>query len=353
MTSRNSPGREGFVCSPEAVWARVPLMPAASPAERHAAAPAGPLLAEGLFLTSRHLQAQEQHGAAEASLHQRMAETRRAYELRARHRCVPSGVFAGVSLATAGGPVSSMTVGAAHRPRTNPAPRWLSSACALLLADEQPTFDAAVFTSSPAVTRRGNRLEVEGQTAGDTAAAPGRITVAATAVTELILTHCERGASGGQLIEAIRGTWPQATPQLIRDTVTTLAADGFLVSDLLPADVTDDPLAWLVKQLPARSRHREELTRLRDLLLDADQQPPGHPGRLALLRQAQDVADQVVQCQRPLVVDTVADARIHLADGLLAEAAQAAGVLAQISSGPDLLADYHARFLQRYGPHRP
>ncbi|MEU9835907.1 lantibiotic dehydratase [Streptosporangium sp. NPDC048047] len=328
-------------------------MPAASSAERHAAASAGPLLAEGLFLSSRHLQAQERHGAAAAGLHQRMAQTLRAYELRARHRCVPSGVFAGVSLATTGGPLSSMTVGAAHRPRTNPAPRWLSLACALLLADEQSTFDAAVFTSSPAVTRRGNRLEVEGQTAGDTAAAPGRITVAATAVTELILTRCERGASGGQLIEAIGGTWPQVPGQLIRDTVMTLAADGFLLSGLLPADVTDDPLAWLVKQLPARSRHREALTRLRDLLLDADQQPPGHPGRLALLRQAHNVADQVVHCQRPLIVDTVADARIHLADGLLAEAAQAAGVLARISSGPDPLADYHARFLQRYGPHRP
>ncbi|MEV0150006.1 MULTISPECIES: lantibiotic dehydratase [unclassified Nonomuraea] len=353
MTSRTSPRREGFVCAPgAAVWARVPLAPAASLTERHAAAPLGPLLAEGLFLTSRHLEVEGQHGAAEASTYQRMAATRRAYELRARHRCVPSGVFAGVSPATAGGPVSSMTVGTAHRPRTNPAPGWLSLTCSLLLAEEC-TFDTAIFTTCPATTRRGSRLEVEGQAAGDAGAGPGRVTVAATAVTELILTRCGRGASGGQLIETIRGAWPQATPELIRDTVTTLAADGFLLSDLLPADVTDDPLAWLVKQLPAHSRHREALTGLRDLLHRADQQPPGCPGRLTLLRQARQVADQVIQYERPLIVDTVADARIHLADSLLADAAQAAGVLAQVSSGPDPLDDYHARFVERYGPHRP
>ncbi|WP_425569545.1 lantibiotic dehydratase [Nonomuraea salmonea] len=94
------------------------------------------------------------------------------------------------------------------------------------------------------------------------------------------------------------------------------------------------------------------MTSIRQHLTDADTQPPGSPQRLTMLTAARETADRLNHQKRPIRVDVAADAHLTLPAHLAREAADAAGVLWRIGSGPDPLAGFHDRFLHRYGRHR-
>lgn len=83
------------VLSGSTVLARIPLLPGAGGGSQSAAG--DPLLVEGMFIASR--QAGATTVAACDAEHDRLAATIRAYELRARFRPTPHGVFAGVAVA--------------------------------------------------------------------------------------------------------------------------------------------------------------------------------------------------------------------------------------------------------------
>jgi len=327
--------------------ARIPLLPACP---RDPSSPsADALLAEGMFLASR------QTGAAIARAgHQadpgRLAATLRGYEIRARSRPTPHGVFAGVALARFAAEAASLHMGSDHRARTSMRPGWLAAVCAQVLADPG-VLPLLTFTASSLVTRRGQRFEHEHQ-AVPGATGPQRITVRATDATELIMRVCRPGATAEEMLRAVARRWPAVPESLVSDTLLGLVRSGFLLTDLLPADLSDDPLGHLLSKIPVASPLREPLGRLRQLLADADRYPPGEAVRLAALTAARDLADEIGFDERPLAVDVAADARLVLPPALADEAAVAAGVLWQISPGRDPLTGYHGRFLDRYGPHR-
>jgi lantibiotic biosynthesis protein len=339
--------RRPFAVLPAATaLARVPLLPS----DPYEAVPpsAEPLLIEGMFLASRPASAALAQAGQPAD-DSRLTATVRGYEIRARTRPTPHGVFAGVALACFSGEVAGLQLGAGHRTRSNPAPGWLAAVCAEVL-DDPGVLPLLTFTASNLVTRRGGRLETEQQATAGTG--PRRITVRATDATVLIMDVCRAGAAGSRIYDAVIRRWAAVTEQVVSDTIRGLVRGGFLLTDLLPGDVSDDPLGHLLARLPADSPRRAALARLRRVLADADGHRPGEPARLEALTAARDLADEIAFCDRPLSVDVAADACIVLPAALADEAGEAAGVLWRTCQGPMPLASYHDRFLDRYGPLR-
>lgn len=331
--------------SPFPVLARIPLLPAADSRETVPGVDA--LLAEGMFLASRQVDSEADLPGRDRS---RMAITRRGYEIRAQLRPVPHMVFAGVALArfTGQGDTPSLRLGAGHRARTNPSAAWLAAVRDQILTDPA-ALSALTLTTSNLVTRRGPRLEHERPASSDVR--PQHVSVRATEATTLIMSLCAAGASASQIPAKAAERWKVPEP-VVRAMLTELARDGFLLTDLLPGDITVDPLGYLVGKLTPGHRLRASLARLRRLLADADGYRPGDPLRLGTLRDARNLADQISFCERPLTADAAADAHVVLPAALAGEAATAAGVLWRAGCGQGPLTRYHERFLERYGTHR-
>ncbi|MGH3869597.1 MAG: lantibiotic dehydratase [Pseudonocardiaceae bacterium] len=331
--------------SPFPVLARIPLLPAAD--SRETVPEADALLAEGMFLASRQV---DREAGLPGSDRSRIAVTRRGYEIRAQLRPTPHGVFAGVALARfAGqGDTPSLRLGAEHRARTNPSAAWLAAVRDQILTDSA-ALSALTLTSNNVVIRRGPRLEHERPASGG--AGPQRVSVRATEATTLIMSLCAGGASASQIHAKVAELW-KVPESVVRAMLTELARDGFLLTDLLPGDVTVDPLGHLLGKLIPGHRFLAGLAMLRGLLADADRCCPGDPVRLGKLRDARNLADQISFCERPLPADVAADAHVVLPAALVGEAATAAGVLWRAGCRQGPLTRYHERFLERYGAHR-
>jgi lantibiotic biosynthesis protein len=153
-----------------------------------------------------------------------------------------------------------------------------------------------------------------------------------------------RRGNRGQIYDAVTRRWAAVTEQVVSDTTFGLVRGGFLLTDLLPGDLSADPLGHLLARLPAASPRRDALTRLRRLLADADDHRPSEPARLEALTTARDLADEIAFYDRPLSVDVAVDADVGLPAALADEAAEAAGVLWRICPGRMPLAGYHDRF---------
>jgi lantibiotic biosynthesis protein len=338
--------RGAFVVQPAMEGlARIPLLPAL----RHESSPVlDPLLIEGMFLASR------QAGAAALAEHHgdsnRLAATVRGYEIRARFRPTPHGVFAGVAPTHFAHGPASLHLGGRHRARSNPSAGWLAGVCVHAL-DDPDVLPLLTLTANNLVTRRGRRMEHEQQaTPGGTGTA--RIAVRATDATVAIMRVCEAGATLRQIGAEVAQRWPTVPEAVLHSTVLGLVRGGFLLTDLLPADVNDDALGHLLLRLPGTSPLRDALARLRLLLVDADRYPPGDPDRLRALRSARELADEIYLHERPLAVDVLTDTDLVLPSVLADDAAAAAGVLWSVGWGRSPLKGYHDRFLNRYGPHR-
>jgi lantibiotic biosynthesis protein len=279
-----------------------------------------------------------------------MAATRRGYEIRAQLRPTPHGVFAGVALArfASRGEAPSLRLDAGHRVRTNPSAAWLAAVRDQILTDSA-ALSALTLTTNNLVTRCGPRLEHERPASSD--ARPQHVSIRATEATTLIMSLCAAGVSASQIYAKVAERWKVPEP-VIRTTLSELVRDGCLLTDLLPGDLTVDPLRHLLDKLTPGHRLRTSLVRLRRLLADADRYRPGDPVRLAKLRNARNLADQLSFCERPLTADTAVDAYVVLPAVLADEAATAAGVLWRVGCGQGPLTRYHERFLERYGAHR-
>ena len=323
------------------VLARIPLMPATG---REPSSTGDLLVAEGMFLASRAVD-----GGA-SSRDDRLRDTVRAYELRARFRPTPHGVFAGAAIASLNGGDSELRLGGGHRARTYPHPEWLAAFADEAL--ERPEVLRGLrLTTSNLVVRRGDRLECE-QGAVPDVAGPQLVSVRATAATLLILTVCESGTSYDTITAEVTRAWPQVPQDVIHSTVLTLVRAGFLLTDLLPESDDQDPLAHVIARLSATPSMRRPLEHLREHLRAADRCPPGAPERIAILSAARQVCDDVTEVSLPLSADVAVDARVTIPEALARQAAEAAGILWRISQGTDPLASYHRRFLDRYGPDR-
>ncbi|MDT3395298.1 lantibiotic dehydratase [Streptomyces sp. B1866] len=320
--------------------ARIPLRPAVSGPADHSAG----LLVEGVFLASRSAS----QAAYTASSDPRSAATWRAYDLRSRTRATPHGVFSGVAPATFTGQAPALRLGSRHRAVTTPSPAWLTAVAEQLL-DSGEVLPSLILTANNLVQQRGVRLEAEHPEPGGSTAQVSSIR--ATDVSRWLLDACQGGARAAQVLADLAARYPAAGAAAAA-AVRQMIRAGFLLTDLLPHHVRDDPLGHLLARLPADAALRPALERLRDLLARADEIPPGLPERRDLLHAAQQTADEVVRVERPLTADTLADATLALPRAVGEQAAQAASVLWQVSQLTGPTTGYHDTFVRAYGRHR-
>jgi len=324
------------------VLARLPLLPA-EPAEGSGHA-GEPLLTEAVAVAS-HQAALHVAPAATRPASGRWPEVLRAYELRARFRPTPHGAFAAVTTARFSSGQYRLHLTGEVRARSYLAGAWLDALCGRLLEDDA-VVSAVTFTTSNLVTRRGSRFET--QQPGEAGAR--HVSVRASEAVIILLASAADGATAWQLTGAIHQRWPQIPAPVIHDCLRNLARDGFLLTSLLPEDITRDPLAHLLHEIPAATAR--PLTRLRSLLAEADQHQPGAPARLAALQRAREAAKVIVDVDRPLMIDVTATAHLDLPAAIADQAVEAAGILWRTGLTQPPLAGYHERFVARYGTGR-
>ena len=327
--------------------ARLPLLPV-NDGESPAGSGSGGLLEEGVFLASRHLE-------QDTTLTGRARQSRRAYELRARWRPTPHGVFAGVALATVAVGPTRLQMGTEHRARTNPSSSWLAELSSTLLQgpSRAPVLRRLTLLADSTAVRRAGRWEIESPSpGGSNGTTIERCTVRATAVTDLVMSTCAQGCTGQAVLAAVTARWPQAPEHLVIDTLAQLTSLGFLLTDILAGDVNADPIGQILRALPPVHPARAPLTRLRTALDAADAHVPGSSGRREALVAARDLADGIRMVQRPLTVDVALDARCSVRPELVTSVAETAGVLWRVADRGDHTGGFRRRFVERYGRHR-
>ncbi|KPM55452.1 hypothetical protein ACG83_08895 [Frankia sp. R43] len=323
-----------------AVLARIPLLPMdGGDGEGRGL---DPLVVEGITLTSR--------GAVPSVLGTsgagRLAETLRAFDRRARLRPTPRAVFAGVQRVVVGERGCALRLDGDHRPRSGPSPVSLT-ALADQLMDVPGVLERLTFTTNNLVRRRGQRFEHEQQPLG--AGTPQLVTIRATAASALVLRSCEQGARYNAVSAAVGVRWPAVPEPTLRGMVIEMTRQGFLLTDLLPIDLGDDPLLHLLSRLPDGCDVLGPLEDLLSRLHAADLLPLGSTPRLAALAAAREASARICGQDNPLCVDVAADAAITVPRALLEDAAEAVSVLWMMSCTKPTLAAYHARFVDRWG----
>ena len=327
--------RPVFTARPVAL-ARIPLRPAQGPGAVTDAT--DPLLTEAVAIAST--------SARNAGRSRSAALTWRAYGIRSHARTTPHGVFTGVAPAVLSGE-QHLRLGTAHRTRTVPDAQWLSLLAHSIL-DSPGLLAEVTLTTSNLSVKRGERREIE-LPAGRGSQRPVTGSVRNTEVTAFALAACVHGSPAGRVLAEMARRWPQAAAGAGAGLLRELIDHGFLLHDLLPDDLRRDPLGHLLERIPPGFPHRGCLERLRELLADADQYPPGEPKRLALLTEALSTGTGILPPDMLLRADTVADATVTLPAEVGRKAAEAAGVLWRTGRGTDPLAEYHQRFITRFG----
>lgn len=125
--------------------ARVPVLPDDGPAPQGFAEP---VVAEGMFLSS------EVHADTSPEHIERRRATTRAFQIRARRRTTPQGVFAAVADLEITDAATSLTVGDV-RARSYPSPAWLHQVVDRAL-DSPGVLRGLTFTVNNLVARRGD-----------------------------------------------------------------------------------------------------------------------------------------------------------------------------------------------------
>lgn len=321
--------------------ARVPMLPDDDPPPQGFAEP---VVAEGMYLSS------EVHADTSPEDIERRRATTRAFQIRARRRTTPQGVFAAVADLEITDTTTSLTVGDV-RTRSYPSPAWLCQVLDRAL-DSPGVVRGLTFTVNNLVARRGDRLEVE-RSCDDLGTGPQRMSIRATPAVDVVMNICRDGASWQQVAAALAQEWPCVPNGAVDSALRTMARNEFLLTDLAsPPDACDDPISHVLGMLPINEPLRWALSRLRAALIEADAYPPGHPARMAALRAARKSTDDVAPARRSVCVDSACDARIRISKGLAEEAAGAANVLWRLTPRHDRLADWHERFLRRYDGQR-
>jgi class I lanthipeptide synthase len=315
------------------ILARVPLLPAAP----EGTADHGGLLVEAVSLAS---------ASAAAGSGARHTLTMRAYELRARGRTTPSGVFTSVTTAQFSHAPPQLTVGRPYA-RTTLTSDWLASFTAVLAQDDT-VLGHAVLTANPHAALHGDMWECEKP--GTAGRGPLRTEVRTTPPVEVIMRVCEKGADYPKIQTACEERWPGVAPHLIVSAVKKLLAAGLLT---IAHDPSATPLQQMIGTVPASHPAHGTLTHLAELLDKADRHRPGSPERRALLDECRATAHTLHHSPKtPLAADTRLDKPLVLPAGLAADAAAAATAMWRVCATGDPLETYHRRFLHRFGRHR-
>ncbi|WP_018909419.1 lantibiotic dehydratase [Salinispora arenicola] len=296
-------------------------------------------------------------------LRRTVASTAR-YLLRMTGRSTPFALFAGVAPAPLGAK-PAVRWGQLHQPVLRADGAWLAGVIALLeecpaLLHRLPVMlnDLAHVHEDRVIVPFARPPATQGRP-GD-APAPVDVSVRRTAAVAAVTTYARRPIIVADLIAKLCTDFPSCSASVAEAAIARLVRTGVLLTALGPPMTATDGLAHVLAQLTAvEAEAIPELTdTVQALMTIGDQVRSSRHGSTAAsggLHRAlvEQMNAMRVGVSQPAAVDLRLDATITLPDTLVKHAREAAAALTRLTPYPRGLPawqEYHAAFLERYGP---
>ncbi|MFC0862170.1 lantibiotic dehydratase [Sphaerimonospora cavernae] len=283
-----------------------------------------------------------------------------SYLLRWQRRATPFGLFAGVT--TAGVGPAMAKIGTGHRALARTDAEWLTMLIDQLERHPELRSRLMVVADNAGVVRDGRFIVTARAALGVRTPGPMReISVRHSRPVRFALAAAASPIRFGVLAAQLSARFPGAAPETIHTLLHALVDQGILITSLRPPMTAVDGLTHLIGALHAADGHRiPEIATLLRRLEEIGEQLARHnsepdPRQAAVIRTS--VAARMTALApgtgHVLATDVRLDGRIDIPEGVLQEAALAAGVLLRLTTQPFGSAawmDYHQRFRARYGP---
>ncbi|WP_432010672.1 lantibiotic dehydratase [Streptomyces cucumeris] len=279
-----------------------------------------------------------------------------SYLLRWSHRPTPFGVFAGVVPAKIG---QAAHVVWSHKQRTvlRADADWLTDVITRL--ERSPGLLARLdVVANNAGQQRGNRHVVPGLPSDGHAKllAPVELSIRRTRPVAAALTAAATPVPYRSLLRGLAELFPAARPDQLSSLLADLLSQHILISSLWSPMTCTDTLTHVCDQLekadaagiPDIADLASQLASIRDGVNHPDTTAPWTPGA----RLTQSMQHVSATARVPLLVDTVLDCDVQIAEHLVREAAEAATVMYRLTPHPygyPQWREYHRRFRARYG----
>ncbi|MFD5830967.1 lantibiotic dehydratase [Lentzea sp. NPDC060358] len=294
-----------------------------------------PLLREAVAVASPALTAAlDKVLAGRAPATGRLLAALTRYELRMAGRPTPFGLLAGVAVGEFAERAEAWLDGA-HRRHVHLDQAWLDRWAGELEADLDVLVRLEV-TANNLCTRHGDRLTVPHGTR--------LVGVRRTAVVARLLAAAATRIPVRDLVDVVAGDFPDVRRSALPALVAELVRLRFLQTSLRQSE---RPLERVIELLPARYPQWERAAATK-ASVDAYRRSPVGRGtaELTAVRRTAGADD-------PVRVDLELDAHVRLPHEVAREAERAADVLWRLSAHDNArsrnLADFHVRFLERYG----
>ncbi|MCX4884794.1 lantibiotic dehydratase [Streptomyces sp. NBC_00847] len=279
-----------------------------------------------------------------------------AYLLRWNHRPTPFGVFAGVAPAESA-QAARILWAEGYRTVLRPDSDWLTDVITRL--ESHPALLARLTVVANNTGRsRGNRHVVDGMPtdAHTSGYAPVELSVRLTRPVAAVVEAARTPIPYELLVHRLSGQFPTARPEQLAGLISDLLSKHILISSLWPPMTSVDTLAHICDEL-----EKTDATGIPDIAELASQLASirgglNHPDTVAPWTLGDPLTQSMQRVSStgrvPLLVDAALDCTAYIPEALLAEAAEAAQVMHQLSPHPygyRHWCDYHQRFLDRYG----
>lgn len=327
---------------------------------------ADPCFAEALEVASPDLAAGVRQvsdvGHPDARQTRRIVLSLTRYLLRATGRATPFGLFAGIAPVRFG-PDASVRWGQEHRAVVRADAVWLSDVVSRFEALPEILHRLPVQANNLCF-RRGGRLVVPWQQHTDdqgAETAPAEVTLRWTDAVETVVQAAQSPVRGADLTGKLAAEFPDTPEPVIDAMLAQLVAQRVLLTSLRPPSTATDPLGHVLAALDTAGA--EAVTEARDTVNQlgaihqsiARHNTVGTSGarRQARTYAARAMTDLCTSAAQPLMTDLAVDCEIVLPRRVAQQAESAARILARLSpypSGSTIWRDYHARFIDRYGP---
>lgn len=316
---------------------------------------ADPVVREALEVSSasltRTLAALDAGHTLPAARMRKAAYTVTKYLLRMSSRPTPFGLMAGVAPVELGGE-AAFHLGEAATKAARPDSAWLME-----LVRQWEHHPAVLphlrLVSNNLASERGERLTLPGsRDSGNYSPGHHEISVRNTAAVRHTMRLAATSVPFPDLVAGLADAFPGTPGHHITAMLGQLVEQELLLTDLRPAQHTEDPLGHVLDRLTAAGHpHARDLAAIRDAVADFTAAPPG-AGR-ASLHTAHTAMAALNPSDRPLQVDMRTDALAVLPAVVGEEVARAADALWRVTPDPvqPHLRDYHDAFVERYGYH--
>jgi thiopeptide-type bacteriocin biosynthesis protein len=281
------------------------------------------------------------------------------YILRFQHRSTPFGLFAGIAPARI---ADTLALGwtDVHEPTARVDSVWLADVINRLESIPELLRRLPVVADSTCFVRDG-RLVVPCQRPDrDSDRGPGEMSVRHTRAVQMVVAHATVPVTVGDIAAKVAAGYPGTPTGAVDALLAELVARRVLLTAVRPPMTVTDPLGHVIAVLEtADAVHvdsaRPLLNALEDIratLTRHDAAPVSQRRRLRVTA-AEAMTALAPAVKAPLSVDLRLGAALALPRPVACEAAKAASVLARLTPFPSGSApwqDYHARFLETYGP---